>query len=126
MPICRLSNMANLLTIGILMAIICTISTAGGLAMIIKTRIFDKCDGKYGNLSEMARAMGLSVSQVYRVREGKRSINHKFIIGAKIAFPEYRMEELFYFESDGPYNDLSESVVTGRYMRIVKQFARMD
>ena len=93
--------------------------------MIIKTRIFDRCGGIYGNLSEMAGAMGLSVSQVYRVREGKRSINHKFIIGAKIAFPEYRMEELFYFESDGPYNYLTEPVVTGRYMRIVKQFTRM-
>ncbi len=40
--------------------------------------------------------MGLSVSQVYRVREGKRGINEKFIIGAKKAFPDSRLDELFY------------------------------
>jgi hypothetical protein len=43
-----------------------------------------------------AGAMGLSVSQVYRVREGKRGINEKFIIGAKKAFPDSRLDELFY------------------------------
>jgi hypothetical protein len=56
--------------------------------------------GKYQNLSELARAMGLSVSQVYRVREGKRGINEKFIIGAKMAFPECRMDELFFFHTE--------------------------
>lgn len=65
------------------------------LAMIIKTKVFELVDGKYHNLSDLARAMGLSVSQVYRVREGKRGINQKFIIGAKKAFPEYRLDELF-------------------------------
>ena len=66
--------------------------------MIIRTRIFDLCNGNYRNLSELARAMGLSASQVYRVREGKRSINQKFIIGAKKAFPDYRLDELFYLD----------------------------
>jgi transcriptional regulator with XRE-family HTH domain len=65
--------------------------------MIIKTRVFELANGKYHNLSDLARAMGLSVSQVYRVREGKRGINEKFLIGAKKAFPEYRLDELFYF-----------------------------
>ena len=51
--------------------------------MIIGTRIFELCDDKYENLSELAETMGISVSQVYRVREGKRNINQKFIIGAK-------------------------------------------
>jgi hypothetical protein len=46
----------------------------------------------------MARAMGLSASQVYRVREGKRRINQKFIIGAKKAFPSYKLEDLFYLD----------------------------
>ncbi|MFH1651518.1 MAG: hypothetical protein ABID87_05410 [Chloroflexota bacterium] len=46
----------------------------------------------------MAHAMGISVSQVYRVREGKRSINQKFIIGAKMAFPDMSIDELFYLE----------------------------
>lgn len=43
--------------------------------MTIKTRIFDLYDGKYKNLSELAKVMGISVSQIYRVREGKRNIN---------------------------------------------------
>ena len=65
--------------------------------MIIKTRVFEMANGKYHNLSALAMAMGLSVSQVYRVREGKRGINEKFIIGAKKAFPNSRLDELFYF-----------------------------
>ena len=65
--------------------------------MIIKTRIFELCNGRYSNLSELARAMGISVSQVYRVREGKRHINQKFLIGAVKAFPEHKLDELFYF-----------------------------
>jgi len=68
--------------------------------MIIKTKVFELCDGRYRNLSELAHAMGLSVSQVYRVREGKRSINEKFIIGAKKAFPDYGLDDLFYLDGD--------------------------
>ncbi len=63
----------------------------------IKTRIIDLCDGRYRNLSELAEAMGISVSQIYRVRDGKRNINQRFIIGAIRVFPEYKMDELFYF-----------------------------
>ena len=65
--------------------------------MIIGTRVFEMAGEKYRNLSALAVAMGLSVSQVYRVREGKRGINEKFIVGAKKAFPDYRLDELFYF-----------------------------
>jgi len=64
--------------------------------MIIRTRIFEFCDGNYKNLSELAQAMGISVSQIYRVREGKRSINQKFIVGAIKAFPKHKFEDLFY------------------------------
>jgi hypothetical protein len=64
--------------------------------MIVKTRIFELCNGNYKNLSELAYAMGISVSQIYRVREGKRNINQKFIVGAIKAFPKYRLDELFY------------------------------
>lgn len=102
------------------MATIWSISTEADLAMIIKTRIFELCGVKYRNLSEMAHAMGLSVSQVYRVREGKRSINQKFIIGAKRAFPEYGLDELFYLENNGGYEMESKTIVTTRYMHIVK------
>ena len=68
--------------------------------MKIKTRIFDIFQSKYENLSSLAEVMELSTSYLSRVRNGKRSINEKFIIGAKKAFPELRLEELFYFVSD--------------------------
>lgn len=58
------------------------------------------CDIHYNNLSELASAMGISVSQIYRVREGKRMINQKFIVGAMKAFPEYSLDELFYLAPD--------------------------
>jgi hypothetical protein len=44
--------------------------------------------------------MEISVSQIYRVREGKRSINQKFIVGAIRAFPDRGLEELFYLVPD--------------------------
>ncbi len=68
--------------------------------MIIKTRIFELCNGRYSNLSELARVMEISVSQVYRVREGKRHINQKFLIGAVKAFPEHKLDDLFYFTGE--------------------------
>ena len=68
--------------------------------MIVKTRIFELCDGKYRNLCELAWAMGISVSQIYRVRQGKRNINQKFIIGAMKAFPRHKFDDLFYFSSE--------------------------
>ncbi len=90
--------------------------------MIIRTRVFDIANGKFQNLSELARAMGLSVSQVYRVREGKRGINEKFIVGAKMAFPELRLDELFYFNSDPPPRNVMEtSAANGRYHHIVER-----
>jgi hypothetical protein len=68
--------------------------------MIIRTRVFEMANEKYRNLSALAVAMELSVSQVYRVREGKRGINERFIVGAKKAFPSYRLDELFYFTNE--------------------------
>ena len=70
--------------------------SAKSTVTIIRTRIFGLCDGRYRNLSEMAHAMELSASQIYRVREGKRHINQKFIIGALKAFPGYKLDDLFY------------------------------
>jgi len=67
---------------------------------MLKTRVFELSNVRYENLSELAQAMGISVSQIYRVREGKRSINQKFIIGAMSAFPEYRLDDLFYRTRD--------------------------
>lgn len=70
-------------------------------AMKLKTRVFELCNGKYTNLTELAHAMGISVSQVYRVRQGKRPSNAIFITGAKKAFPEYMLDDLFYVDSEG-------------------------
>jgi len=42
--------------------------------------------------------MGISVGHIYKVRQGKRNINGKFIIGAIKAFPEYNLGDLFYVE----------------------------
>ena len=64
-----------------------------GKTMILKTRVFTLCVRNYKNLSELARAMEISVSQVYRVLEGKRNINRKFIIGAMKAFPGYKFDD---------------------------------
>lgn len=67
--------------------------------MKLKTRVFKLFyKGKYKNLSEMARAMGIAPSQVYRVRHGQRPINEKFILGAVRAFPEYSLDALFYID----------------------------
>ena len=90
--------------------------------MIIKTRIFQLCNGDYRNLSELARAMELSVSQVYRVREGKRGINQKFIIGAKKAFPGHGLDELFYLEPESGMGEMVGTVVAERYRHIVQKY----
>jgi hypothetical protein len=68
--------------------------------MIVKTRVFELCNGDYKNLTELAEAMGISVSQIYRVRDGTRRINQKFIVGAIRAFPQYKLGDLFYLASD--------------------------
>jgi len=70
--------------------------------MIVKTRIFDLHNNGYRNLSELAKVMEISVSQIYRVREGKRPINQKFIAGAIKAFPHYKLDDLFYLVPESP------------------------
>jgi len=64
--------------------------------MIIKTRVFEYDHNGYKNLTELAQAMVISVSQIYRVREGNRHINQKFIIGALKAFPKSKLDDPFY------------------------------
>ena len=68
--------------------------------MIVKTRLFDMECPRFKNLAEMAKAMGISVSQIYRVRDGKRGINQSFIAGAMRAFPERRLDDLFYLSDE--------------------------
>jgi hypothetical protein len=69
--------------------------------MKLKTRVFELSNGKYKNLSELAHAMGTHFSHVYRVRQGKRGISQKFIIGAVKAFPGYKLDDLFYVVPEG-------------------------
>jgi hypothetical protein len=69
--------------------------------MKLRTRVFELCNGKYENLSELAQAMGIHSSLAYRVRQGKRKINATFIIGAVKAFPGYKFDDLFYVVPDG-------------------------
>ena len=69
---------------------------------MLKTRVFELPNGRYQNLSELAQAMGMSVSEIYRVRGGKRNINQKFIVGAIKAFPNYKLDDLFYLAPEPP------------------------
>ncbi len=64
--------------------------------MKLNTRIFELYKEKYGSLPELARAIEISGGQIYKVRQGKRGINQKFIIGAIKAFPGYELADLFY------------------------------
>jgi len=73
--------------------------------MKLKTRVFELSQGKYRNLSELARAMEISLSQLWRVREGKRRMHESFIIGAIKAFPEYKLEDLIYVDSGEKDNE---------------------
>jgi transcriptional regulator with XRE-family HTH domain len=84
------------------MTIIVPIVIMEAKTMIVRTKIFELCPGEYRNLSELAQVMGISVSQVYRVRRGKRNINQKFIVGALKAFPHHKLDDLFYLASEMP------------------------
>lgn len=64
--------------------------------MKLETKIFNLCSGRYRNLAELAKEMGISVSQIYRVRQGKRPIGEKFITGTIKAFPGYKLDDLFH------------------------------
>jgi len=69
----------------------------------LKTRVYELAatDSRFSNLTELAKAMGISTSQVYRVLQGQRDINSKFIIGATRAFPNKTLGDLFYVEKGG-------------------------
>ena len=58
--------------------------------------------------------MEISVSQLYRICEGKRCNNQYFFIGAVKAFPECRFSDLFYI---APVDSPVETTVTTTYRR---------
>jgi len=68
---------------------------------VLRTRVFELHNPKCANISELARAMGISMSQLYRVRQGKRHINQGFIVGAVKAFPGHKLDDLFYVVKEG-------------------------
>ena len=84
---------------------------------------FDLADSKYDNLSDLARTMGISVSQVYRVRTGKRNINQKFITGAIRAFPQYGLDQLFYLALEARADNNEEQIVTARHGHLAEHFS---
>lgn len=64
--------------------------------MKIRTRVFELAPAYgYQNNKELARAMGISEAQVSRVQRGLRGINGTFIAGARRAFPDRTLDELF-------------------------------
>ena len=91
--------------------------------MIIKTRIFDLEDSSYDSLPKLAQIMGISVSQIYRVRAGQRGINQKFITGAIKAFPECKLDQLFYLALESLPDKTDETFVTTRHRHMVKQYS---
>ena len=69
--------------------------------MKLKTRVFEIYDKRYKSIPELAQAMRISASEVYRVRDGKRrSIHEKFIVGVLKAFPGYKFDDLFYITEE--------------------------
>jgi hypothetical protein len=74
--------------------------TSERLVMDIRTKIFELGRGKYRTLPVLARSMGLSANQVYRVWKGELGIDQEFIIGAIKAFPECHLGDLFYITAD--------------------------
>jgi hypothetical protein len=46
-------------------------------------------------MKELAKAMGVSESMLCRVRQRKFGITHRFITGARRAFPDKTLDELF-------------------------------
>ena len=68
--------------------------------MKLSTRVFELSNRKYRNLVELAQTMEISQDLIYRVRKGERGINQKFIIEATKTFPGYKLDDLFYVDSE--------------------------
>ena len=93
--------------------------------MRLRTKVFELYPRYYGSLSQLAHAMGMSVSQISRVRNGKRHINEAFLLGALSAFPQFSFSDLFYLglESDGLVTEEALLESEERYRAIFEQAA---
>lgn len=50
------------------------------------------------NMVQLATSTCLSLSQVYRIRQGKRKVSASFIAGVLAALPYHKFEDLFHIE----------------------------
>jgi len=62
----------------------------------LRTRLFEL--NRFYNMGELADILDVSVSYLYRIKEGNRKIGQIFIIAALTAFPKRKFEDLFYIE----------------------------
>ena len=94
--------------------------------MLLETRVFDLCYSRYQNLSELAKAMGISVSLLYRVREGRRGINQTFILGAVRAFPGCKLDDLFCIVPESSSERVLRTNVNIRHNYLVQKYSRLS
>jgi 16S rRNA U516 pseudouridylate synthase RsuA-like enzyme len=67
------------------------------------TTVFDLAPKSgYRSLRALARAMGVDVSMLTRVRSGEVGITHRFITGAQRAFPDKSLDDLFHIDDREP------------------------
>ena len=64
--------------------------------MLIGTLLFIK-EPDY-SMAKLAGMIGVSLSQVCRIRNGQRKVSNSFIAGVLTAFPQYKFEELFFIK----------------------------
>lgn len=69
--------------------------------MSLRTGIFEMASGYgYGSLRSLARAMGVDVSTLSRVKRKEVGIGNDFVLGALRAFPDKRFDDLFEIVAD--------------------------
>lgn len=66
----------------------------------MQTTVFDLARERGWSLRTLATAMGMSHSEVVRVKSGQRPIGGLFIRGALRAFPDKSFDELFTVERE--------------------------
>ena len=65
----------------------------------LTTKVFDLAPNHgYRTMRDLAHAMGVHESMLTRVRSGEIGITHRFITGARRAFPDKSLDELFQVE----------------------------
>lgn len=51
-------------------------------------------------MCELSLIAGVSLSQIYRIRQGKRQISGNFVARVLSALPDFKFEDLFYIEKE--------------------------